>query len=171
MKRGIKPRKNKDRLKDKQFMKRPHWLTAYNLRRLREERGLSMVEVAELYGCEEVSYIGQLENGFSGLGIRTRTRMTEILRCNESDFYLDPREPSEAGREVEAPTPSDDRELAALFIDRIEKLLAIMKTDRRRSLITVLDGIIAAYGRPLIGRKKEVHRIVQEVGRTVWEKR
>jgi hypothetical protein len=129
-----------------------------------------MLELADLYGCEDASYVGLLENGYRPLGTKSRRRMTEILRCNESDFYLDPREFPEAGREVEAPTPSDERELAAFFIDRMEKLLAIMKTDRRRSFLTVLDGIITAYGRPQMRGRKEVERIVEETGRTAWEK-
>jgi len=148
------------RLRNRDFWELEHAVTAYNLRRLREGKKLTTEQLADLYGSNEKSYFIALESGKRGLGPKTRKKLAAIFGVDESEFLRDPRR-----EQGVAPSKAEqDSELLLEFLDKMTMLLALMRKDPRASLLPLLDGLIALYGRKMPD-EKEVQEIIRKTAR------
>ena len=64
-------------------------LIAKNLRRIRNERGLTQEELGELAGGVEGTYLSQVENNLTGLGKDVMLRICNALNIQPYKFYID----------------------------------------------------------------------------------
>lgn len=64
-------------------------LVAWNLRRLRTERGLSQERVAADSGIDR-AYVSELERGLGNASIDLLDRLAALLQVSISEFFLEP---------------------------------------------------------------------------------
>ena len=78
-------------------------LVAWNLRRLRTERGLSQERLAADTGVDR-AYVSELERGLGNASVDLLDRLAGVLRTPLSEFFVEPTEdqarpaPLSAGR-------------------------------------------------------------------------
>jgi len=58
----------------------------FNIRRIREERGLSQEELADLAGLHR-AYIGQIERGEKNIGLKNLEKIAKALGMNTKDLF------------------------------------------------------------------------------------
>lgn len=66
-------------------------LVAWNLRRLRTERGLSQERLAADTGVDR-AYVSELERGLGNASVDLLDRLAETLRAPLSEFFVEPQE-------------------------------------------------------------------------------
>lgn len=66
-------------------------LVAWNLRRLRTERGLSQERLAADTGVDR-AYVSELERGLGNASVDLLDRLAEVLKVPLSDFFVEPTE-------------------------------------------------------------------------------
>jgi DNA-binding XRE family transcriptional regulator len=57
----------------------------FNIRRVREEKGLTQEELGDLAGLHR-AYIGQIERGEENIGVRNLEKIAEALGINSKDL-------------------------------------------------------------------------------------
>lgn len=78
-------------------------LVAWNLRRLRTERGLSQERLAADTGVDR-AYVSELERGLGNASVDLLDRLADVLKSPLSEFFVEPKqgqarpEPLQAGR-------------------------------------------------------------------------
>lgn len=63
-------------------------MTANNIRKLREAKGIKQVEMAKMLGYKSTSKYWEIENGDKGLPISKAVKAAEILGCTLEDIFL-----------------------------------------------------------------------------------
>lgn len=58
----------------------------FNIRRIREERGLSQEELAALAGLHR-AYVGQIERGEKNIGLKNLQKIAQALEVNIEDLF------------------------------------------------------------------------------------
>lgn len=58
----------------------------FNIRRIREERGLSQEELAALAGLHR-AYVGQIERGEKNIGLKNLQKIAKALEVNIEDLF------------------------------------------------------------------------------------
>lgn len=58
----------------------------FNIRRIREKRGLSQEKLAALAGLHR-AYIGQIERGEKNIGLKNLQKITQALEVNIEDLF------------------------------------------------------------------------------------
>ena len=58
----------------------------FNIRRIREERGLSQEELAALAGLHR-AYVGQIERGEKNIGLKNLQKIAQALEVNIDDLF------------------------------------------------------------------------------------
>ncbi len=58
----------------------------FNIRRIREERGLSQEELAALAGLHR-AYVGQIERGEKNLGLKNLQKIANALEVNIEELF------------------------------------------------------------------------------------
>ena len=58
----------------------------FNIRRIREERGLSQEELAALAGLHR-AYVGQIERGEKNIGLKNLQKIAKALEVNIDDLF------------------------------------------------------------------------------------
>ena len=57
----------------------------FNMRRIREEKGLTQVQLAKLAGLHR-AYIGQIERGEKNIGLKNLQRIAKALRVHPREL-------------------------------------------------------------------------------------
>ena len=68
-------------------------LVAWNLRRLRTERGLSQERLAADTGVDR-AYVSELERGLGNASVDLLDRLAEVLKTPISEFFIEPLDPT-----------------------------------------------------------------------------
>lgn len=63
-------------------------MTATNIRKLREAKGIKQNEMAKLLGYKSPSKYWEIENGDKGLPVKKAVIAAEILECTLEDIFL-----------------------------------------------------------------------------------
>lgn len=58
----------------------------FNIRRIREKRGLSQEELAALAGLHR-AYVGQIERGEKNIGLKNLQKIAQALEVNIEDLF------------------------------------------------------------------------------------
>ena len=58
----------------------------FNIRRIREKRGLSQEELAALAGLHR-AYVGQIERGEKNIGLKNLEKIAKALGMNTKDLF------------------------------------------------------------------------------------
>lgn len=68
-------------------------LVAWNLRKLRTERGISQERLAADTGVDR-AYVSELERGRGNASVDLLDRLAEVLRVPLADFFVEPDDPA-----------------------------------------------------------------------------
>jgi transcriptional regulator with XRE-family HTH domain len=160
---------NEERIRDPKFRERPFYLEAYNLRKYREERGLSHEEIAAQYISEEgkvatAGHISGLESGTKPFGPVPKKKLAKILGISPHDFHRQPSGEDNLSR-------IDTDGYAKALTDHLDMIVRVMRKDPREGMKEILKGLVHCYAVNVAATRKGDEELLQIIRLTRRKRR